>query len=156
MRALSCYTYRHKAAAFFFGKEGHPDRRPPPGSRACPRHMRFRSFRLRDFLYHLIPALVYPVYALVSSGRKLVKFIDALTIVGFILLVLGVVLSLIRHGDYDISEFVIRRSVNKGDYKPFRAFKDDKREKRKDSMNYPLFIGILFLAAAALITIFVY
>ena len=118
--------------------------------------MHFRSFRLRDFLYHLIPALVYPVYSLVSSGRNLVKFIDALTIVGFVLLVLGVVLSLIRHGDYDISEFVIRRSVNKGDYKPFRAFKDDKREKRKDSMNYPLFIGILFLAAAALITIFVY
>jgi hypothetical protein len=118
--------------------------------------MHFRSFKLRDFLYHLIPALIYPAYAFISSGRKLVKLIDALTIVGLLFLVLGIILALIRHGDYDISEFVIRRSVNKGDYKPFQAFKEDKNEKRKDSLNYPFLVAVLFLLAAVLLTLFVY
>ena len=118
--------------------------------------MRFRSFSLRAFLYHLLPALVYPVFALVSSGRNLVKFIDALTITGLVLLALGIILSLIRHGDYDISEYVIRRSINRGDYKPFQAFREDKSEKRKDSLNYPFLTGVLLLLASALLTAFAY
>ena len=120
--------------------------------------MHFRSFRLRQFLYYLFPALLYPVYAWISAeeNRKLLKFIDALTIMGLVFLIIGVLFSLIRHGDFDIMEYVAKRSLRKGDVKPFKAFKEDKKENRKDSFNYPFCVCILLFAAAGILTFFVY
>ena len=59
---------------------------------------RLKSFQVRPFLTCLCAALVYPLIVLITSEKKLLKFIDALTITGLILLILGVVYSLIRHG----------------------------------------------------------
>ena len=92
--------------------------------------MHLRSFRFRSFLFHLLPALIYPVYAWISAEEKLklLKFIDSLTIMGLIFLIIGVLVSLLRHGDFDIMEYVAKRSLHKGDIKPFKAFKEDKKE----------------------------
>ena len=116
--------------------------------------MHFRSFRLRQFLYYLFPALIYPVFAWVSAEKKLklLKFIDALTITGLVFLLIGVIYTFIRHGDFDISEYVTRRSIRKGNFKPFSAFKEDKKESRKDTINYPFCIAALLLLAAGILT----
>lgn len=120
--------------------------------------MRLRSFRFRQFLYYLLPALIYPVYAWISAEQKLklLKFIDALTIMGFVFLIIGILYSLLRHGDFDITEYVARRSVRKGDFKSYKAFKEDKKESRKDSFNYPFCVCILLFLASGLLTAFVY
>lgn len=120
--------------------------------------MNFRSFRLKQFFLYLLPALTYPLYAWITAEQKLklLKFIDALTIMGFVFLVIGIIYSLIRHGDFDITEYVAKRSLRKGDVKSYEAFKEDKKESRKDRFNYPFCICILLFLAAGLLTAFVY
>jgi len=120
--------------------------------------MNLRSFRLQRFLAYLLPALLYPVYVWVSSEQKvkLLKFIDALTIMGFVFLVIGVIFSLIRHGDFDIMEYVAKRSLFKGRIKPYDAFREDKKESRKNSMNYPFCVCVLLFLTAGILTAFVY
>ena len=112
---------------------------------------RLRGFKFQRFVVYLIPALIYPVYAYLTSENKLLKFIDALTIMGIVFLIIGIVYSLILHGDFDIMEYVAKRSLRKGDIKPFAAFKDDKKEERKDSINYPFFTCVFLLLASAVL-----
>lgn len=114
--------------------------------------MRFRSFSFKNFLLYLLAALIYPVYAYISAEQKMLKFIDALTITGLVFLLIGVIYTFIRHGDFDISEYVTRRSIRKGNFKPFSAFKEDKKESRKDTINYPFCIAALLLLAAGILT----
>ena len=118
--------------------------------------MNIQAFKIQRFAVYLIGALLYPVFAYVSSGRQLIKLIDALTVMGFVFLIIGIVYAMILHGDFDITEYVARRSLRKGDVKPFQAFRDDKKEERKDRANYPFFTGVLLLLAAAVLTIFFY
>ena len=116
--------------------------------------MRFRSFSFKNFLLYLLAALIYPVYAYISAEQKMLKFIDALTITGLVFLVIGVIYTFIRHGDFDISEYVTRRSIRKGNFKPFRALKEDKKESRKDTINYHFCIAAILLLAAGIMTAF--
>ena len=134
---------------FIFGKEA-------VGPFAPPGHMRFRPFKLKALLPYLSAALIYPVIALITSDQKLLKFIDALTITGFVFLILGIIGNLTRHGDFDIMEFIARRSLKAGDKKTFAAFKDDKEQKRKDSANYPFLTGIILIAVSALLAVIFY
>ena len=124
---------------------------------AALKHMHFRSFRFRQFIVWLLPALAYSVYIWIATAEslKLLKLIDALTVMGLVFLIIGVIFSLIRHGDFDITEYVAKRSLRKGDVKPYDAFKEDKKESRKDSFNYPFCVcALLFLAAGILTLIF--
>jgi len=118
--------------------------------------MHFRSFRIQKLLAYLLPALLYPVYVWITAENKLLKFIDALTITGLVFLIIGVIYSLVRHGDFDISEYVAKRSLRKGDVKSFDAFREDKKENRKDRFNYPFCVCILLLLAAGILTFFFY
>ena len=108
--------------------------------------MHFKAFQPKPFLTCLCAALVYPLIVLVRSEKKLLKFIDALTITGLVFLILGVVYSLIRHG----------RSFRKSEMKPYDAFKADKNEERKNSMNYPFLVSIILLLLAAILSVFFY
>ena len=104
-------------------------------------------------------AMIYPVFALITSGGKTVKLIDATTIVGLVLLIMGVVMNLSRHGDFDIFEYVTRRSASSMRHesiKPFSAFREDKEEKRKKGVNYPLITGILMLVLSAVMATLFY
>lgn len=114
------------------------------------------SFNARNAVLCLILALLYPIYAYVSSGRSLLKLMDAMTVTGLLFLIAGVVFSLVQHGDFDITEYVAKRSLRKGNIKPFDAFRSDKKEERKDRINYPFFTGLLLLAASALLNLFAY
>ena len=114
------------------------------------------SSNARNAVICLMLAVLYPLYAYVSSGRSLIKLMDALTITGLLFLVAGIVFSLVKHGDFDITEYVAKRSLRKGDVKPFDAFKADKKEERKDRINYPFFTGLLLLATSAILNLLVY
>lgn len=115
-----------------------------------------KSFRLKIWGKYLIVAMIYPVIAFLTSDNSLLKLIDAMTITGLILLIIGVVFSLRHHGDFDIMEYVTQRAFHRGDIKPFRAFLSDKKEERKDSYNYPSLTGCLLLIVSALLALLVY
>ena len=125
---------------------------------AALKHMHFRSFRFRQFISWLLPALAYPGYVWIATEEslKLLKLIDALTVMGLVFLIIGVVFSLVHHGDFDIMEYVAKRSLRKGDIKPFKAFKEDKKENRKDSFNYPFCVCLLLFLTAGILAFFVY
>lgn len=108
--------------------------------------MKFKTFRPGTFLLYLFVACLYPIYSYVSAqSNPLLAFLDSLTIMGFVFVIFGIVNSLISHGDFDISEYVVKRSLEKGNIKPFRAFVQDKNEERQHKFNYPLFTGIFQL-----------
>ena len=118
-----------------------------------------KGFRFYHFLRYLGTALIYPVFAWITSEAKLLRFMDAMTIVGMVFLLFGAVLFLSRHGDFDIMEYVSRRgldTVRRRRTANFADFKKDKEEKRKDSCNYPFLTGLVLLAASALLSIFAY
>lgn len=119
--------------------------------------MKRKPIKLTPFISYLLVACMYPIYAYVSAQTNpLLPCLDAMTIEGFVFIVIGVVYNLIRHGDFDILEYVGKRSLNKGDIKPFQAFQEDKQEKREEAFNYPLFTGLILLVVSALLAVFVY
>ena len=115
--------------------------------------MKFKHFKWSAGLLYLIVACMVPVLAYVSAeGDKWLPCINAMTIEGLVFLILGVISSLMAHGDFDITEYVTRRFADKKHTKSFEAFKADKKEKREDHFNYPLFTGILMLIASAVLS----
>ena len=118
--------------------------------------MRFRPFKLKALLPYLSIAIIYPVISLITADQKLLKFIDAMTITGAVFLILGIIGNLTRHGDFDITEYIARRSLRRGGMKSFSAFREDKEEKRKDSANYPFLTGLILLAVSAVMSVLFY
>lgn len=112
---------------------------------------RLKNIRLRPLLSHLIITMGYPVVrALLAEEKRLLLFTDALTIVGMMLLAGGVFYSMYIHGDYDVTGFVLKRG-RRGENQTFSAYMADRKEKRADAFNYPLFLGIVYLALSAVI-----
>lgn len=118
--------------------------------------MRFKSFRIRPFLICLIAALVYPAAVLFTAEKKLLKCMDSLAVTGLVLIVLGIVLAMVRHGDFDVIEYVTQRGFRREKMKPFADFMADKKEKRKDSFNYPLLTGLMLLLISGILALVVY
>lgn len=103
----------------------------------------------------MIITLGYPAAkAYVTGFNRLQVFTDAMTIIGMVLLIGGVVYSLVLHGDYDISGFILRRGIKRSSVDEeldYAKYKEEQRAKREEAFNYPLFLGILYLAASAVI-----
>ena len=72
-------------------------------------------------------------------------------IIALILVIIGVIYSQFIHGDYDISGFFIRKGVKKEE-KNFAAFEADMKEKREAVFNYPLFLGLVYLIVAVVVS----
>ena len=53
-------------------------------------------------------------------------------------------------GDIDISGLAFLRGL-RGGGKNYDAYRADRTEEREDAFNYPLFLGILYLLAGAVI-----
>jgi hypothetical protein len=113
---------------------------------------------------HVIVTLAYPaIKAFTAAGNGLRIFADAMTIVGLLLLAVGVVYSMNLHGDFDISRYYLRRGVRSfrffaprqsEELKPEQnaaEFLQEAREKRQNAFNYPLFLGIVYLLLSLLI-----
>ena len=102
-------------------------------------------------LAHMLVTLAYPAArALTAPRNKLLLFTDAMTIIAMVLLVCGIVYALVLRGDFDISGFAFIRGF-RGGGKNYDAYRADRKEEREEAFNYPLFLGILYLLAAAVI-----
>ena len=102
-------------------------------------------------LVHVLVTLAYPAArALTEPQNRLLLFTDAMTIIAIVLLVCGIVYALILRGDFDISGFAFLRGL-RGGGKNYDAYKADRQKEREEAFNYPLFLGILYLLAAAVI-----
>ena len=112
----------------------------------------FKNIKLRTMLIVVPFTLAYPIIkALISSANRLLIFADSLLIISLVLLVLGILFTFTRHGDFDITRYVLQRGISK-DIKSFAEFKKDREEQRERTFNYPLFFGLIYLAVALVIS----
>lgn len=119
--------------------------------------MRLRNVKIKRLITILVIAFLYPFYRYISSDNdQLLDFINAVTIIGIVFLVFGVFNILVMHGDFDITEYVAKRALFRKATKPYKAFKEDKKEEREGRFNYPLLTGIIMVAAAAILTLINY
>ena len=125
---------------------------------------RMKNIRPGVLIVHVIVTLAYPaVKAFRAANNRLLLFTDAMTIIGALLLIGGILYGMVLHGDFDISSYYLQRGVRsvwgffarrgeeKEQQKPLDLFLSEAKEKREESFNYPLFLGIVYLLAAALI-----
>ena len=113
---------------------------------------KFKKIRFWVLLSHLITTLAYPavkVYA--SESNRLLIFTDTITIIAAVLIIGGIIYAAVLHGDFDITAFVLRRGMQKEATQSFQEYKAEINEKREDAFNYPLFLGLVYLAIAAVI-----
>jgi hypothetical protein len=112
---------------------------------------RFKNIKLWVIVAHLIVTLAYPaIKASISEYNRLLIFNDALTIVGLILIVIGLFYSFVLHGDFDRTKYVFMRGLNR-ESSPYGKYSQDSERKREDSFNYPLFLGIIYVAVSLII-----
>ena len=113
---------------------------------------RFKNIKVNVLIPYLVITLAYPLYkALSSENLKLHVLSDVLFIFGLILCLIGVGYNFYLKGDFDITSFVFRKGTDKNMNKTFAAFSEDSKEKRENSFNYPLFLGILYILVSAFI-----
>ena len=125
---------------------------------------KLKNIKLSPLITHLIVTLAYPaVRAFTAEKNRLLLFSNALTIVGLILMVVGIIYSMNLHGDFDVSRYYLRRGVRsfrffsprqseevKQDQNP-AEFMRDLKDKREEAFNYPLFLGIVYVLVSAVI-----
>ena len=126
---------------------------------------RMKNIRPSMLISHLIITLVYPLAAaLRAEQNRLLVFTDSMTIVSLLLVIVGIIYSLVLHGDFDVSNyylqhsgrsiarrFAVRRGAQMQQEEDIAKFISDAREKREGAFNYPLFLGIVYLLAAVII-----
>lgn len=113
---------------------------------------RFQNLKPQTLFTHVIVTLLYPLArAIMASSQRLLIFTDCLTIIAAILLIAGIVYSFYLHGDFDISSFVMRRARSNAPKQTFEAYKANQKERREASFNYPLFLGIVYIAVSLII-----
>ena len=113
---------------------------------------RFKNLKAKTLLIHLVVTLGYPaVKTIITEENRLLVFCDVLTIIGGLLLVAGTVYSLALHGDFDLAGFAMKRGVRSEQKQTYDTYKKNQKQKREDSFNYPLFLGIIYIAVSAFI-----
>ena len=113
---------------------------------------RFKNIKLTVLITHLIVTLAYPVVRSArAAGNRLQLFCDALTIISFILIAVGVMYSFVLHGDFDRIKYVFGRGLSRGIVKPYDVYEQQEQKSREDAFNYPLWLGILYLIVSAII-----
>ena len=111
---------------------------------------RLRNIRPGTLAANVLVTLAYPLFKGLTAERNgLLVFTDALTIIALALIVGGIVYALILRGDFDVSGFAVARGFQRSGFgKGFRAYMEDRKEEREAAFNYPLFLGLVYLAAA--------
>lgn len=125
---------------------------------------KLKNIKPGTLLTHVIISLAYPaVRAFTVERNGLMTFTNALTIIGLIMLIIGIVYSMNLHGDFDLSRYYLQRGV-----RSFRLFAPRRvegfnqnqdpsdflrscKEKRANAFNYPLFLGILYVLVSVVI-----
>lgn len=114
----------------------------------------FKCIKLRTILITVPVTLAYPIIkAIISKTNRLMVFSDTLLITSLVLLLLGVLFTFSRFGDFDITRYVFRRGVDKNT-KSYDEYKKDREYQRSETFNYPLFFGLIYLLTAGIIALF--
>ena len=115
----------------------------------------FRNIKPVPLITHVILSMLYPAAkAIRAEENKTIVFLDTLTIIAMLLMIFGVFYRLVLKGDFDRIQYVFNRSLRP--QKPFDAYEEDREEERKYSFNYPLWLGIFYFVACALIGFIAY
>lgn len=116
--------------------------------------MNFKNLKIKNLLLVVGICVAYPAVRAFTlpQGQRLLFFMNAITVIGLILIILGIITMAIQKGDFDITTYIGQRAVDKN-IKPFAAYVKDRDEERKGKFNYPLFTAILFLATAAVLAL---
>ena len=110
--------------------------------------MKLKNIKPTNVIIISMFVLTYPILkALTSSSRKLLVFLDSLTITSLMMLAAGVIYHLYLKGDFDSFRYVLVRNVARKDV-TYDTYLANLEEKRKDSFNYPLFLGLFYLVAS--------
>ena len=114
----------------------------------------FKNIRLRPLLLLIASVLLFPVLLGCVQGHDWYNFFrifsDTLLIEGFILVITGVILSFINHGDLDITAYNLKRSFDKS-LKPYSVYKKDREAEHRAAFNYPLFLGLCCLIVSIVV-----
>ena len=112
---------------------------------------RMKNLKGTTLLIHILITAAYPAFkAFTSEEKQLLVFCDALTIIACILLIAGVIYNLALHGDFDIAGFAMKRGIHPLQ-KTYAAYHRDQQQKREEAFNYPLFLGLVYIALSAFI-----
>lgn len=113
---------------------------------------RLKNIKIGPLLTHVIISLAYPAAkAAISSYNRLQIFSDSMTIIALLLLLVGVFYGMLLHGDFDVTGYLIKRATEKTPTETYEVYKENKKEKRADSFNYPFFLGVLYLIVSIVI-----
>jgi len=114
--------------------------------------MNIKKIKPKNLILNSFICFLYPLIKLLIKN-SLVAFSDSCFILGLILTLFGVFNSLILHGDFDIASYIAAKTIGKNKQE-YQSFKLEAQEKRKDSVNYPLIIGILMLLISYISALF--
>ena len=113
---------------------------------------RFKNIKASALIGHLVVTLAYPVVRFArAEGNRLLMFTNALTIIGLILIVMGIFYSFVLHGDLDHVRYTFTRGLSRGIVKDYDAYEQDVKKDREDAFNYPLWLGILYVIVSAVL-----
>ena len=118
--------------------------------------MKLKNLKWQNLLLTVAISAAYPAVRAFTlpEGRRLFFFCDAITVIGLILVILGVIYLAIQKGDFDITTYIGKRFIERDRTKPFSEYRKDREEEHAETFNYPLFTAILFLLTAAVIALF--
>lgn len=105
----------------------------------------FRNINWKTVAVFVPVSLAFPVIrAIIADMNKLAVFSDVLFITACILIVIGIFFSFYKHGDFDMTKFVVKRALDTNP-KDYPEYMKDQIAQRASLFNYPLFFGIVYL-----------
>lgn len=98
-------------------------------------------------------AMIYPIFKGIKEN-SLMPVSDSTFIMSLTLLIFGLLSHVGRLGAFDSTIYIFKRNFKHYE-KTYDVYLEDIKEKKKDSFNYPLFLGILLLITAIVTNFFI-
>lgn len=106
----------------------------------------------RLFIIYFI-ALIYPFFKGIKEN-SLLPITDSLFLMSMIVLLFGIMGHVGRLGTFDPAIYIFKKNLQRYN-KSYEVYLEDVKEKKKDSFNYPLYLGILLLITSIIINLFI-
>ncbi|MBR3227245.1 MAG: DUF3899 domain-containing protein [Erysipelotrichaceae bacterium] len=113
--------------------------------------MKFKNLNWGALAKAILICLIYPVARGIIAKNHMVAFCDSMTIIGLLAIIFGVFNEGVLQGDYDIHSYIARRKALRNEKVDYEAYRAQQENKRKDSFNYPLLVGIIFTVASIIV-----
>ena len=117
--------------------------------------MKFKNLNWGELAKSLLICLIYPVARGIMAKNHMVAFCDSMTIIGLLAIILGMFNEGVLQGDYDIHSYIARRRAIRKEQIDYEAYRAQQEDKRKDSFNYPLLVGIIFTIVSVIVALII-